>query len=151
VRKIPAYMIVVAALGCVADVTDPPEGYPVAWMVNGCSPVDGPAVELFLGETVPVDVSQPSYPHVRIGIEVGVEELSGREFNSLATSSPIFVAQRCFAGDDCISATDATVEFDVADDPSQEVTGYLRLTFADGSSLEGSFQATVHHLLILCG
>ena len=89
-RKFLAYTIVVAAFGCAAGLTDPPEGYPVAWMVNGCSPVDGPAVELFFGETVPVDVSQPSYPHARVA---GVADVFGRfnargELSSNGSPSP---------------------------------------------------------------
>ena len=85
--------------------------------------MDGPAVELFFGETVPVDVGQPFYPHVRVAIDASVEELSGRRFTSRVNSSPIFVAQRCVASNDCISAMDVTVEFVVAEHPSQEFTG----------------------------
>ena len=150
-RKLLACIMAVASLGCMADVTRPPEGFPAAWMVTGCSPVDGPAVELVLGETVPVDISQAPYPHVHVAIDVDVEDLSGRRFTSQDNSSSIFVAQRCVTSNNCVSATDVAVEFEVSDNPSQVHSGSLRLTFSDGSSLEGNFRATVHHLLILCG
>ena len=143
--------IVTAALVSACGVTEPPEGFSVAWMVNGCSPVDGPAVDLFLGEVVPVDVSSPTYPHLRISIDASVEALSGNLFTSQDNSASIFVAQRCVVGNECTSATDVTVEFDVAEDSAVEHTGYVQVTLSDGSSIEGSFRATVHSLLVLCG
>lgn len=143
--------VAITVPACGVHMTDPPDGFPVAWMVNGCSPVDGTAIVLYLGETVPVDVTHPPYPHLSIGIDAVVEGLSGKSFTLQGSPTPVFVAQRCVDSNNCISATDVNVEFDTTEDPTQEHTGFLRMTFPDGSTIAGSFRAAVHHLLVLCG
>ena len=150
-RQWMACTIVAAVLASGCDVSDPPEGLSVAWMVNGCSPVDGPAVELYLGEAVPVDVTHPTYPHLRIAIDVSVDALSGNRFTLHDSLPSIFLAQHCVDSNDCISATDVTVEFDRTENSPVELFGYLQMTLSDGSSIEGSFRATVYSLLVVCG
>ena len=150
-RRLMACAIVTTALASGCGVSDPPEGFSVAWIVNGCSPVDGPAVELYLGESVPTDATHPTYPHIRIAIDPAVEALSGNRFTSHDSPPAIFVAQRCGDSTHCVSATDVTVEFDHTESALVEHSGYLQMTFSDGSSIEGSFRAEVYSLLILCG
>lgn len=141
-----------AIMACGSGVTDPPEGFPVAWMVQGCSPVDGVAVDLFLAETEPADVTKPPYPHIRVSIEAGAEELAHNTFTTQGNPSRIFLVQRCASESQCVSATAATVEFEENDESTvDEFRGYLNLDFSDGSSIQGSFEAHLHALLILCG
>jgi hypothetical protein len=143
--------LVLSLISCGGEPTEPPEGFGVAWMITSCSPVDGPAIELYLGEAVPSDVSQPTYPHVRVAIETSENELSGATFSSGDVPSRIFVAQHCTAIDQCTPASSVVVEFSHHDGAAAEYDGYLKMTLPNGASVEGTFRAALHHRLILCG
>jgi ferredoxin len=138
-------------MAAACGVTDPPDGFPVAWMVQGCSPVDGPAVDLYMAGTEPPDETQQTYPHIRISIDVGADELSGNSFSTRNDPTQIFRMQRCTGEGQCVAASEAAVEFNDNGGSTVEYSGIVYLTFPDGSSVQGSFQANLHAMLILCG
>lgn len=144
-----APVLAILASGC--GVTEPLDGFPVAWMVTSCSPVDGPAVELYLGQAVPGEASNPSGPHVRIAIDASAEVVRGNRYASDDDPPSIFAAQHCVDRDQCHTLTSVTIEFDDSGDTAKEYTGHLQITLPDGSKLQGRFHAELHELLILCG
>ncbi len=150
-KSLAACASVVATLVFGCGVTEPLDEFPVAWMVTSCSPVDGPAVELYLGQTVPGEASNPSGPHVRIAIDASAEALRGNRYASDDDPPSIFAAQHCVDRDQCQALTSVAVEFDRSGNTTHEYTGHLQITLPDGSKLQGGFHAELHELLILCG
>jgi len=146
-----AFVVGFTVIAGACGVTDPPDGFPVAWMVTSCSPVDGPAVDLYLGEVEPTDVSQPTFPHIRISVDAGAEELAGNSFSTQGVAPQIFVTQTCTDEGECVSATGAAVEFENNAGSTIEYSGTVYVTFSDGSSVRGRFEAYLHASLILCG
>ena len=144
-----ASAVATLVFGC--GVTEPLDGFPVAWMVTSCSPVDGPAVELYLGQFVPGEASNPAGPHVRIAIDASAEAVRGNRYTADDDLPSIFAAQHCVDLDQCQTLTNAAVEFDHSGDTTNEYTGHVRITLPDGSKLQGRFHAELHELLILCG
>jgi hypothetical protein len=150
----PVFAILVSGCG----VTEPPggfpaapDGFPVAWMVTSCSPVDGPAVELYLGEAVPGESSNPSGPHLRIAIDRRAEAVRGNRYTLDDDPPSIFLAQHCVDRDQFHTLSGVAVEFDDSVNTTHEYTGHLQITLRDGSNLQGGFHAELHQLLILCG
>jgi hypothetical protein len=143
--------ILVSSCRVAQPLTEPLDEFPVAWMVTSCSPVDGPAVELFLGHTVPGEASNPSGPLVRIAIDRSAEAVRGNRYTTDDDPPSIFVAQHCVDRNLCQALTSVAVEFDRSGDTSHEYGGQLQITLPDGPRLEGTFHAELHEPLILCG
>jgi len=141
--------LAILASGCGA--TDPLDGFPVAWMVTSCSPVDGPAVVLFLAQETPDEVSNPSGPHLAIAIDRSAESLRGNRFTLEDDPPSIFSARQCVDADHCSDLTSAAVVFDRSSSATHGYTGQLDVILPDGSMLEGGFSASLYELLILCG
>jgi len=132
-------------------VTELLDAFPVAWMVTASSPVDGLAVELYLGQDVPGESSNPTGPHVRIAIDASAEEVRGNRYTADDDPPSIFAAQHCVDRDQCHWLTSVSVEFDHSGDASHHYTGHLQITLSDWSKLQSRFHAELHELLILCG
>jgi hypothetical protein len=150
-KSLTACVSVLAILVSGCGVTEPLDEFTVAWMVTSCSPVDGPAVELFLGQTVPGEASNPSGPHVRIAIDRSAEAVRGNRYTTDDDPPTILVAQHCVDRGQCQALTSVAVEFDHSGDTTHEYSGQLQITLPDGPELKGRFQAELHELLILCG
>lgn len=150
-KSLTACAPVLALLGSGCGVTGPLDGFPVAWMVTSCSPVDGPAVELYLGQAVPSESSNPSGPHLRIAIDRRAEAVRGNRYTSHDDPPSIFLAQHCVDRDHCDALTSVAVEFDHSGNTTHEYSGQLQITLPAGSKLQGGFHAELHELLILCG
>jgi len=113
--------------------------------------VDGPAVDLYLGQAVPGESSNPSGPHLRIAIDASAEAVRGNRYASDDDPPSIFLAEHCVEREQCYALTSVVVEFDHSGNTTHEYTGHLRITLPDGSKLQGRFHAELHELLMLCG
>ncbi len=140
----------IAGLTCQTELASPPEGYPVAWAHNSCAPWDGPAVVLYLGQTLPSDPLSPTYPHLQVSIYSRPTELPGQRFHWEGSAPNEGSARRCVSEYQCLVADAVAVEFGNFQDPAA-YAGSVDVTMPDGSSVAGGFSATKLTYQPLCG
>ena len=145
-----ALFVVVA--GCSAEndlsLPAPPPGYPTAYATAACAPADGPAMRLYLGAE-PAEALPPATPFVEVAIWQGVTSLSGRRIEWTGDSSN-GMARRCDAAGACTQATSAVVQFRPMGTDTT-VTGTVTLSFADGTTVAGGFNAAWRPTQLMCG
>ena len=126
----------------------PPPGFPTAYAMRDCAPADGPALRLYLAAE-PSEALPPPAPFVDVAVWQGVGALSGKrvEWNGPSSAG---TARRCTTAEACEPATQVVLQFrPVAADTS--VTGTMTLTFADGATVTGGFNAAWRSATMLCG
>lgn len=140
------------ATACIGDnelsLPAPPVGYPTAYATADCGPADGPATRLYLAAESSEALPPPA-PFIDVAIWRGVNSISNKRIEWSGTASD-GNARRCSAADACEPATQVVLQFrPVGADTT--VTGTVTLTFADGSTIAGGFNAAWRSSHPLCG
>lgn len=126
----------------------PPNGLPTAYATSDCAPADGPATRLYLSSE-PADILPPSAPFVDVAVWQAAGAIAGKRLEWTGPSSD-GNARRCTAADACEEATSVTLQFRPREADSS-LSGTIALTFADGSSIAGGFNAAWRPRQQLCG
>jgi hypothetical protein len=126
----------------------PPAGFPTAYATRDCAPADGPALRLYLAAE-PSEALPPPSPFVDVAVWQGVGALSGKRVEWSGASSE-GNARRCASADACAPATQVVLQFRPIG-PDSSVRGTMSLTFADGSTVTGGFDAAWRSATMLCG
>lgn len=112
-----------------------------------CGPTGGPAVELYLADSV-VNAVPPQFPHIRIVIWRSPADLVDQTFR-WPTSDLTGYAQRCPWPDPCEPVSKGHVAFATVD-PDGFVEGELDLQFDDGDRVQRAFLATWQPRILPC-
>lgn len=139
-------------LGCTSEndlsLPSPPNGYPTAYATRDCGPADGPAVRLYLAAE-PSEALPPPVPFIDVAIWQGVSAVADNRFEWSGVSSE-GNARRCGAADACEAASQVRLQFRPLGADSS-LAGTMTLTFPDGSTVAGGFNAAWRPRTMLCG
>ncbi|HEY9462973.1 MAG TPA: hypothetical protein VIR54_07790 [Vicinamibacterales bacterium] len=128
-----------------ATVTGP--DMPYAAVTHACGAADGPAAAIYLAHA-PITSLEPSPPYVRIYIDQPIDQLAGQSWTLGGAVDA--AAWRTTAEGSVEAAQGGTVRVDAVRD-SQDVEGFVDLTFPDGGRVQQAFRASWLAAAILCG
>jgi hypothetical protein len=148
VRRLAALVTLLVLATACSGPLEPPEGFAFAYARQGCTPVDGEALWLFLTGTSTNDPAS-ALPRVYIAINRPLEQVTEQTW-VFGRDGDIGSASRCYTQQHCVSAviSRVTVRRFEAD---STVVGEATLRFGDGSTVNGRIRATWIPTRILCG
>ena len=147
-RIIVCAALVAAATACRSDPLEPPEGFAFAYAEQGCTPVDGSALWLFLTGTA-TDDPRATGPRIDIAIYQPIDRVAGQTW-VFGGDGEIGSAYRCYDARICVPGVISRVTIRRIDADST-VVGEATLRFHDGSTVNGGFRAAWLHEAIYCG
>jgi len=143
-----AALLVCAWLAVTAAPVTADSGYSYALIRASCAPWDGAAVEVTLTKE-PAKCDRTDGPYLAMGVWKGLPIHAGQEVNFDSTSSAGF-ASECAKAGDCERAKSGKIVFERFED-GKEASGHYELTFKNGRTITGTFDAKWCDKRVICG
>lgn len=147
-RRLAAFVTVLILATACSDPLEPPDGFAFAYAEQGCTPVDGPALWLFLTGAATTD-PQVSAPRINIAINRPLDQVAEQTW-VFGGDGEIGSAFRCYTQQNCVPGVISRVTIRRIEADST-VVGEATLRFRDGSTVNGGFRAAWLDSVTICG